>query len=169
MSRLFLLRHAKAAWPEPGGRDFDRPLSPSGAAEAGLIGQAMLRLGLMPRHVVCSPAARAVQTWQAIAESLARSAAEAFLSDSLYDGDASSYLTLIRNAGPVGDILVVGHNPMIEDVAAALSENGDAAARSMLAKGFPTGGLAVINIAGDPPAASPATCRLERFLIPSEL
>ncbi|TIV15839.1 MAG: histidine phosphatase family protein, partial [Mesorhizobium sp.] len=38
MSRLYLLRHAKAGWALPGVRDFDRPLDESGKADAEAMG-----------------------------------------------------------------------------------------------------------------------------------
>ncbi|RUZ11954.1 histidine phosphatase family protein, partial [Mesorhizobium sp. M7A.F.Ca.US.007.01.2.1] len=41
MSRLYLLRHAKAGWALPGMRDFDRPLDASGRADAEMMGAAM--------------------------------------------------------------------------------------------------------------------------------
>ncbi|RUX92559.1 histidine phosphatase family protein, partial [Mesorhizobium sp. M7A.F.Ca.CA.004.04.1.1] len=38
MSRLYLLRHAKAGWALPGMRDFDRPLDASGRSDAEMMG-----------------------------------------------------------------------------------------------------------------------------------
>ena len=51
-------------------------------------------------------------------------------------------------------VLLVGHNPMMEDVATALSGDGDPNARNVLMAGFPTSALAVIRF--------PAGCRRPR-------
>ncbi len=169
MSRLLLLRHAKAAWPQPGATDFERPLSPAGVDEARLIGRTMRALGPFPSRIICSSALRATQTWREVAGAFDRDPSQALVLDSLYQGDASSYLDVIHDAGSAPDVLLVGHNPMIEDLASELSGKGNADARSMLAKGFPTAGLAIITIDGDPAMASRATSRLDRFVIPSAL
>ncbi len=67
MARLFLLRHAKAGWAQPGMRDFDRALEPSGAADAEAMGEAMRTHGYVPDLTLCSTAARARQTLEGVA------------------------------------------------------------------------------------------------------
>src|SRR5690606_14417614 len=64
MSRLYLLRHAKAKWAEPGSRDYDRALELSGRADADGIAASMLLAGHMPGRVLCSGAKRARETWE---------------------------------------------------------------------------------------------------------
>src|SRR5688572_9916847 len=61
---LLLLRHAKAADTEPGGTDFDRPLTAEGERQADRIGRLLARRGLHPDAIVTSPAARALRTAQ---------------------------------------------------------------------------------------------------------
>lgn len=146
-------------------RDFERPLTPAGHAEARAVGQAMLAAGYLPTRVICSPARRAVETWQGVAEAMRRKPGEALLSETLYAADAGGYLNILRNSGESDSLLLVGHNPMIEDLAIALSAEADEDARSTLAKGFPTAGLAVFSMA----SAEPAGARLDAFLIPAEL
>ncbi len=65
MSRLFLFRHAKAAWAEPGMRDFDRKLSDDGIEEAKKMGIALHANALLPDHIICSSAVRARETFDA--------------------------------------------------------------------------------------------------------
>lgn len=161
MGRLYLLRHARAAWAEPGERDYDRALTREGHAEAAEMGRVMLAAGYLPTRVVCSPARRALETWQGVADAMRRNASEALLSDTLYAADAGGYLTVLRHNAGGGALLLVGHNPMIEDLAVALSASGDIAARSALAQGFPTAGLAAFSFETDP-----ADARLEAFLTP---
>lgn len=169
MGRLFLLRHAKAAWAEPGTRDFDRPLTPAGHAEAEAVGRAMGAKGLVPSLTVCSPARRAVETWQGIASALGLKPSDAMLSETLYASDAGGYLNIMRNNAGAAALLIVGHNPMIEDLAAAMSARGCDAARATLAKGFPTAGLAVFSLAAGPTGRVGADARLDAFLIPADL
>ncbi|TIW12330.1 MAG: histidine phosphatase family protein, partial [Mesorhizobium sp.] len=64
--------------------------------------------------------------------------------DRLYSEDAAGYLNLIRSNGGPSSLLIIGHNPMTEDLTIALSGDGDEAAMGMLNHGFPTSGLAVV-------------------------
>ena len=90
-------------------------------------------------------------------------------SDSLYSTDAAGYVEFIR-AAPDGDqVLVVGHNPMMEDLAMALSGDGDDRARSALVAGFPASALAVIRFAGGLSQTAPGKGYLEAFLTPADL
>ena len=67
----------------------------------------------MPDVTLCSNACRARQTLEGIAGS-ADTGRVIFL-DKLYTEDATGYLQLIQENGLHGSMLVVGHNPMIED------------------------------------------------------
>lgn len=167
MSRLFLLRHARAAWAEPGHRDFDRPLTGEGHAESTSVGELMRANGLVPDLVICSTARRALETWRGLAEPLGMPVSAARLSDALYSGDASAYLALVRDSADTETLLVVGHNPMIEDLALGLSAATAGSARRDLENGFPTAGLAVLAVGGDLSQAMPGAADLEAFFIPS--
>ncbi|MEQ9018757.1 MAG: histidine phosphatase family protein [Nitratireductor sp.] len=166
MSRLFLLRHAKAARAEPGGRDYDRALTEDGRRQAAAIGAAMRAGGHVPSAVVCSPARRALETWQGVAAVLGRKPGEARMSDTLYGSDPGAYLTIMRNNGDAEALLIVGHNPMIEELALAFARHGNEEARQRLARGFPTAGLAVFSFVGPLFEASAADARFDVFLTP---
>lgn len=166
MSRLFLLRHAKAAWASPGMRDFDRPLDATGAADAETTGIAMRDGGYIPDLTVCSNAVRARQTLEGIAGNT--DTGRVMFVDDLYSEDAAGYLTIIRKVGSVGSLLVIGHNPMMEDLALALAEDGDDDARATLHAGFPTSGLAVIRFDGSLSEAAPGKGFLEAVLTPPD-
>lgn len=166
-SRLFLLRHAKAGWALPGMRDFDRPLDPSGIADASATGIAMQACNFVPDLTLCSSAARARQTLEGIAAH-ADTGRTRFL-DSLYSEDAAGYLKIIQQSGVAGSLLVIGHNPMLEDLAMAIAAEGEDHARADLHAGFPTSGLAVIRFANPLATAALGQGFLEAFLIPAEL
>lgn len=164
MARLLLLRHAKAGWAEPGMRDFDRPLDKTGIEDAAAIGVAMGARDFRPDLVICSGARRARQTLDAIADQI--DLGRVLHTDSLYSSDASGYVDIIREAPLAETLLLVGHNPMMEDVAFALAGDGDDAAKGWMAAGFPTSGLAVIRFPGPLADAAPGKGYLELFLTP---
>ncbi len=164
MARLFLLRHAKAGWAQPGMRDFDRALEPSGTADEEAIGAAMRANGYVPDLTLCSTAVRARQTLEGIAGHT--DTGRVIYLDALYSEDAASYLAAIRENGRSGSLLVIGHNPMMEDLATAASAGGDIEARALLGHGFPTSGLAVISFEGGLESAAPGAGRLDAFLRP---
>lgn len=167
MSRLFLLRHAKAGWALPGMRDFDRPLDAEGTADAEATGLAMRAHGYIPELTLCSNAVRARQTLEGIAGTADTGRVLYF--DDLYREDASGYLSIIRKSGSVGALLVIGHNPMMEDLALALAPKGDDDARATLHAGFPTSGLAILRFPGNLSEALPGTGYLEAVLAPPHL
>lgn len=146
-------------------RDFDRPLDASGIGDAGTVGQAMRADGYVPDLTLCSNAARARQTLEQVAGHA--DTGKVLYLDSLYSDDAAGYLETIRSNGATGSVLVIGHNPMMEDLALAVAGAGDEAARSTLAGGFPTSGLAVIRFDRGLAEAAPGTGYLEAFLTPA--
>jgi phosphohistidine phosphatase len=167
VSRLYLLRHAKAGWALPGVRDFDRPLDASGLADAETMGAAMRIRNYVPDLTLCSNARRARQTLEALAGHT--DTGRVLFFDTLYSEDAAGYLRLIQENGGAGSLLVIGHNPMTEDLAMAVSGDGDEPARGMLTHGFPTSGLAVVRFDGNLADAAQGTGYLEAFLTPADL
>lgn len=167
MSRLFLLRHAKAGWALPGMRDFDRPLDATGIADAEATGAAMRANGYVPELTLCSNARRARETLEGIAGTA--DTGRVIFTDALYSADAAGYLDNIREHGRHNSILVIGHNPMMEDLAMAVTGDGEENALHTLQTGFPTSGLAIISFAGGLSDAQLGQGFLEAFLTPSDL
>lgn len=164
MNRLYLLRHARARWGEPGSGDYDRPLDHSGHEDARRLGSVMAASSLIPETVLCSGARRARETWAAMASSL-KTTDIRFLKN-LYSGDASGYLDILREAGTSQSILILGHNPMMEDLATALPHDGDKEAMAAVAHGFPACGLAVLSFPMPLSQIRPGDGYLESFLTP---
>lgn len=129
MRELLLLRHAEAMSGGPDSRDIERPLSPRGERQARAVG-AWLAGQSAPDAVLCSPARRAQMTFDAVAESL-RSPAPQFL-PAIYGASPGELLTLVETHAPdASRILLVGHNPGLEQVLALLIEGRSAGARGM--------------------------------------
>lgn len=169
MSRLILLRHAKTDWAKPGMRDYDRPLNVIGRRHARDIGREMFKGGVRPDRVICSNARRALETWDGVRESIAAANIDVEFTDMLYGSDAPDYLRVINEAPDCDNLMLIGHNPMMEDIAFALAGNGDSAATAKLEKGFPTCGLAIISFKTALAEARPGKGRLEFFLTPSDV
>lgn len=169
MSRLYLLRHAVAAWPQPGMRDFDRPLEPNGLEDARRLGGVMADRRFLPDRVLCSTALRARQTWGELAKGLGDDPDRATYLDELYHSDIGTYSELITEGAGNGSLLVVGHNPMMEDVALAFSAEGEQDAKRALRAGFAACGLAIIDMDGPIERARPDMGYLRMFLRPQDL
>ncbi|MET0940134.1 MAG: histidine phosphatase family protein [Mesorhizobium sp.] len=170
MTRLFLLRHSKAGWAEPGMRDFDRPLDATGKADAEAIGKAMHACGYNPDLILCSSARRARETLDGLFRHFSADHGRVSFMDSLYTEDAYGYLTIIHEYGrTTPSMLVIGHNPMMEDLAMAISGDGDDQARGAMIGGFPTSALAVIHFNNGIGEAEPGKGYLEAFFTPADL
>jgi phosphohistidine phosphatase len=147
MTSLYLLRHAKAAHAEPGMRDFDRPLHRKGLEECAFMAQEFAVRGFKPSHVLCSASKRTRETVDGVRAALADEV-EITFSEPLFSADADGYLRLVRSFGDAPGLLVVGHNPCIEELASGLVDRGDRDAIDTLMRGFPTGALAHFEFHG---------------------
>ncbi len=170
MRRLLLLRHAKSSWSEPGARDLDRPLNRRGQEAAPRIGAYLARHRLIPDRVLCSTARRARETWERVAAE-ATAAPPATFTEQLYDASARALIEVFRHAdAEATSLLVVGHNPGLQEVATALIASGDLEDRERLREKLPTGGLVVIDFPiEDWSALHLRSGRLERFVVPRML
>ena len=146
-SVVYLLRHAHSAWARPGQRDFDRPLDERGINDANLVAAAFGRYELLPSLILSSTAARCRQTCEIFLSHLP-SGVQIQNDDELYSNDHSYYLDLLSKQTTT-PVLLIGHNPMMEDTARALAASARDRAAERLQKGFPTAGLASIEFDGD--------------------
>lgn len=149
MRRLLLLRHAKSDWPETNTRDLDRPLNARGRDAALLIGNYMARHRFVPDRAMVSTAARARETWDTLAEAFRRPPPVVF-DERLYNAGPESSLELIKETPrEARSLLVIGHNPGLQELAVRLVATGNIDARQLLVEKFPTAGLAIIDFAVD--------------------
>jgi phosphohistidine phosphatase len=148
MSVLVLVRHANAKSPDPGMKDFDRPLSELGWAEAGQGALFFQSTGLSVTSVLCSPSRRTAETLTAMQAKNLITDDLVSMPNELYSGSDLDYQNFAIQAGDNDVIMIIGHNPMIEHCAFALAKTGDAAHVNGLKLGFPTGAIAVIEFAG---------------------
>jgi phosphohistidine phosphatase len=125
MDRLILLRHGKAEPDSTSGDDFDRRLAPRGAHESARMAAQLADMGFRPDVVLVSPAARTRDTWGAASEAFPP--AEARFEDHLYHADSQAIRAAVEAAGEgCATVMVVGHNPGLQELAVALLREGSA-------------------------------------------
>lgn len=163
MPLLYLLRHAKAGWARPGQRDFDRTLEGIGIDDVKRLGAELRWRKLLPGKVVSSSSMRTRQT----AEELTLGDVEIEYLDALYEASPVQTLEIIKAQDTDSNLMIVGHNPVMEDLATALVEN--AGRYPELQAGFPTCGLAVISFEVPLKRIEPGTGTLELFLRPADM
>jgi phosphohistidine phosphatase len=141
MKRLYLLRHAKSSWSDPSLPDHDRPLAPRGRRAAKTIGCHLSAQGIEPDMVLCSTALRARETLDRIERALGK--ADIVLESELYAASANAVLDRVRRVpDEVGSVLVIGHNPGLQDLALDLARPAPEV-RELEAK-FPTAALVTL-------------------------
>ncbi|WP_083531244.1 SixA phosphatase family protein [Pararhizobium antarcticum] len=161
--RLYLMRHAQAGWALPGQKDFDRTLDDTGYAQAEMIADRAADRGFRPDKVLCSTATRCRETAEALHRAMGEEL-EIDYTDMLYAGPANVYTDIIDAWQDDGSLMLVGHNPMMEELVQALL--GETAAANATPTGYPCAGLAVIDIDRSPSARASAPGRLVAFLAP---
>ncbi|MEU6339467.1 histidine phosphatase family protein [Streptomyces sp. NPDC046977] len=162
---LVLLRHAKSAWP-PDVPDHDRPLGARGRRDAPAAGRWLRENKHIPDLVVCSTAVRTRETWELAAGALgARAEPQVAYDERLYAATARALLDVLRETpDSVRTVLLVGHNPGVQDLALRLAGGGASEALLRAADKFPTSALAVLTAAVPWPALDQA--HLDDFAIP---
>jgi phosphohistidine phosphatase len=139
---LFLLRHAKSSWDDPSIEDHDRPLAPRGRRAAARIADHATKRAIRPDLILCSSAMRARQTLDRLASSLGQDA-EIHIETSLYEATEDRLLErLLVLPDEVVSVLMIGHNPGVQDLALLLAREGPL--RTLLEDKFPTAGLATL-------------------------
>jgi len=123
MKTLLILRHAKSSWKHPELSDHDRPLNKRGKHDAPLMGRQMREKRLVPDLIISSTAVRAKDTAVAIAEAVKYKREIVFLT-SLYAATPGAYIKAINHTAEDDDhstVLVVGHNPGLEELIEVLT------------------------------------------------
>jgi phosphohistidine phosphatase len=167
MLRLMLLRHAKSSWPSSGMQDAARPLSERGEAAARLMGAYMAHHSLIPDRVLCSPARRTRETLAGITTQWPANM-DVIFDQRLYEATPQSILSVIRIQDEAArTLLVIGHNPGLQEAAELLIAAGDVELRERLREKFPTAALAVIDFATDQwRSIHEHSGRLDRYIVP---
>lgn len=161
MKTLYLLRHAKSGWKDSTLPDFDRPLTKRGQSAAQAIGHFMRKRKLKIDLVLCSPAARARETIE-IALASAGLSFEVRFDERIYEAGPARLLDVVSQVEEeANNVLLVGHNPGLEELVHLLTDK---------VEHFPTGALAQISIGEDKwGKLAPKKCKLDWLVKPKEL
>lgn len=144
MKILTLLRHAKSGWDDPDTRDHDRPLNPRGRRAAQAVGREMKAQDLAFDLVLASPARRVQETLEEVAA--ACGPLRPRFDERLYLAAVPTLLGIVRETpDEVGRLLLLGHNPGLEEIALLLSRPGGPLRPEVEIK-YPTGTLVEIEL-----------------------
>ncbi|MCD9032633.1 histidine phosphatase family protein [Luteimonas sp. Y-2-2-4F] len=159
MRELILLRHAHAEAALPGQPDLDRPLSADGLAEAESAARWLRDRRLVPDQVLCSPARRTRETLEVVLATVGY--VDQRLESSIYEATPGALALLLERYRDTERVLLVGHNPGLERLAALLhsGQSGDY-------RGMPPAGVAVLEFTDDGTPIEPGSARLSAFWWP---
>ena len=150
MKLLGLFRHAKSDWHDPRARDFDRPLNARGKAGAELMGRNVRDHGIKWERMLASPAIRCAETVELACQAAGRPVA-AIWDRRIYLASGVTLADVLRDQeGDPASIMMVGHNPGLEDLIFDLvPDNGTSPLRDVVEIKFPTASFAVLELAID--------------------
>ena len=121
MKRITLLRHAKSDWGTPSQKDFDRPLNQRGESNATLMGKRLQKNGVRPSLIISSDAVRAIITARMIAREINYPIEFIQPEHELYLASPAAIIdVLIREGTNYNDVMIVGHNPGLTELASRI-------------------------------------------------
>jgi phosphohistidine phosphatase len=139
MKTLLILRHAKTQPDAPAG-DHARELTERGHRNAMAMGAHIHNLIGTPDAIITSDATRSRQTAEIVVPAV-DFAAPLTVEPRLYAADLDTLLAVMwRIPDEVQTAIIVGHNPGLEELAAALAGNPEQGVR------LPTAGLALLEL-----------------------
>lgn len=168
MRTLYLFRHAKSSWDDPGLSDHERPLADRGVRTTPVMAQHFRVGGIVPDVVLCSSARRTRETLDLLGDAIPDDCDVQF-EDALYAASAQALLERLRALpDEARRVMVIGHNPGLQDLALLLAGPGDR--RRRMARKFPTAALATLDVAaGGWPELSAGCAELTDFVRPKDL
>lgn len=142
---LTLLRHAKAAREGGEGGDIARPLTGRGRRNAEAVGAHMAEAKITPSLILCSAAARTLETLDLVLPHLPAKPKISLL-DTLY---LAGPLVLLKRLhavpGKTAHVMIIGHNPGLHALALDLIADGPQDLIGALGRKLPTSGLVVLS------------------------
>lgn len=125
MKHLFLNRHAKSDWGQPGITDFERPLNKRGERDAPMMGERLAKRGENIDLVVSSPANRAITTARVIAKYINYPVEKIVEEPRIYEARVSELLKIVNHLdNKYNSVMLFGHNPGFTDFSDYLTGAG---------------------------------------------
>ena len=167
MKQLMLMRHAKSSWDDSEARDIDRKLSERGIDAAGWMGRWMVDEGLVPDQAIISNATRCFETWELICKCF-DSKPETLIEPGLYTAMPKDMLEIIQQKATGDRVLILGHQPTIGAMAAAMRVDPPPAHETF--KKYPTAATTVLDLnIEDWADASFGSAELNRYMTPNRI
>ena len=171
MKTLALFRHAKSDWAAPRARDFERPLNKRGEKGALTMGRWIRDHRWRFDRILSSPAVRCAETIEAASKAWGRSFPVEW-DRRIYLASSATLADLLRDLeGEPACVLMVGHNPGLEDLIFDLvPDDGSSPLRDEVEIKFPTASFAVLEIDIDRWAdLADGTARMTQLTRPRDL
>jgi len=165
--RLFILRHTKSSWDDPGLEDHERPLASRGVRACQVIAEHLRTNSIEPELVLCSSARRTRETLEGIAPTGKR-----VIESELYSATTGDLVDRLHQVpDDVGSVMLIGHNPALQMLVLRLARRDPEAAdtRAVVERKFPTGALATLTFECGWSELGPGSARLVGFLTPKGL
>jgi phosphohistidine phosphatase len=161
--QLFILRHAKSSWEDPGLDDHERPLAPRGRQAVKVLSEHLRTSGIRPELVLCSSSRRTLETLEGVAPE-----GELLIEPELYSASGPElHQRLRRVPAEVEAVMVVGHNPAMQTLVLRLAGRGSEL--EAVRRKFPTGALATLSFEGAWGELAPGSASLDAFVRPKAL
>jgi phosphohistidine phosphatase len=174
--QLFVLRHAKSSWDDPGLDDHDRPLAPRGRRATALLAKHLRAHRIEPAQVLCSSARRTRETFDGVSPG-----GELLIEADLYAAGADGVLERLRRVrDDTSSVMVIGHNPGLQLLVLSLagahgkrprpaSIRDPSGGLAEMSRKFPTGALATLAFEGPWRELAPGGAALVALVRPKDL
>lgn len=161
--QLFILRHAKSSWEDPGLDDHERPLAPRGRQAVKVLAEHLRTNGIRPALVLCSSSRRTLETLEGVAPE-----GHQLIEPELYAASGPELHERLRRVPPeVESVMVIGHNPAMQTIVLRLAAGGSDL--EAVRRKFPTGALAELSFEGSWSELASGRAWLDAFVRPKAL
>jgi phosphohistidine phosphatase len=142
--QLYILRHAKSSWDDPGQDDHERPLAPRGRRAVTMLADHIRRTEIHPELVLCSTSRRTRETLEGV-----NPVGEPLIERGLYTASCEELIERLRRLpATASSAMVVGHNPTMQMVVLKLvraaAPGAPLTALEDIRRKYPTGALATL-------------------------
>ena len=161
--KLWLIRHAKSAWNEPGLADFDRPLNARGERDGPAMAAWLGDQSDPATWIWTSTAARARATAAFVQRGFQVPEQALVGVDDLYHASPEQILDVVRQTpSEVNSVAVVAHNPGMTWLVNGMGSDA-------ITDNLPTFGVARFDCPGDWATLRAGTARLDFMISPKTL
>ena len=161
--KIWLIRHAKSSWSDPGQSDFDRPLNGRGERDGPRMARWLAAQDFPAGWIWSSDAARALATAEFVRQGFVLGPEQPITAHELYLANPETMVDVLRRTPPeITSVAVVAHNPGTTYLLNLLCGDN-------ITDNVPTFGVARLQFSGSWPEIRPASCSLDLFTSPKLL